>query len=281
MKTKKMLNLGCGGTYDDRWTNVDLYKTGKNVIQADLTKKLPFNSSTFDVVYCSHLLEHFNIDDGEKLLCEIYRILKKDGVVRIVVPDLEKIAEIYLQKIRSSMNGEYGADDDYNWILLELYDQVERNTSGGNMLSYILNPKIPNKKFVISRVGKEAENILATNNSNSINRLKNIIQIIRIRGIKFTLTYIYEFCVGIFVRIIGGKRIYKAYKEGIFRNSGEVHKHMYDRYSLARVLKKTGFKNVKRMKPTESNIPSFNEYQLDVINNKTRKPDSLFMEAIK
>lgn len=273
--------MGCGSTYDHKWTNVDLYKSGKDVIQADLTKRLPFRNNYFDVVYCSHLLEHFTYEEGQRLINEIHRVLKKGGIARIVVPDLERIAKVYLQKLNDSVEGKKGAIDDYNWILLELFDQVGRNKSGGEMLLYILNPKMPNRKFILSRVGKEAENILQTSNANSIDKIKQIIQVVRNRGIKWLVTYVHELILGVLVRIFGGKRIYRSYKEGIFRSSGEIHKHMYDRYSLAQILKEAGFENIKKTGARESIISNFNDYQLDVIGSKTRKPDSLFMEAVK
>jgi predicted SAM-dependent methyltransferase len=42
-----------------------------------------------DVVFSSHFLEHLNKTDGINFLKEIYRSLKKEGMVRILVPDLE------------------------------------------------------------------------------------------------------------------------------------------------------------------------------------------------
>jgi SAM-dependent methyltransferase len=49
---------------------------------------LPFDNSTVDFVYSSHLLEHLHRDEALALLREVYRILKPGGCVRICVPDL-------------------------------------------------------------------------------------------------------------------------------------------------------------------------------------------------
>ena len=68
-------------------------------------------------------------------------------------------------------------------------------------------------------------------------------------------------------------------KEGWFRTSGEVHRWMYDKFSLGRVLEKAGFSNVVVCAPSVSRIPGFISYGLDVINGEVRKPDSLFMEG--
>ncbi|MDP4267502.1 MAG: methyltransferase, partial [Bacteroidota bacterium] len=70
-------------------------------------------------------------------------------------------------------------------------------------------------------------------------------------------------------------------KIGKFRLSGEIHQWMYDRYSLSTLLARTGFKEIQIMSAYESKINDWNKFQLDVIDGEIRKPDSLFIEAIK
>lgn len=53
-------------------------------IDKGFAEKLPYKDETFDVVFCSHVLEHVNEED--KSLKEIRRVLKKDGVVIIGMP---------------------------------------------------------------------------------------------------------------------------------------------------------------------------------------------------
>jgi len=59
-----------------------------NIYLHDLTKKFPWADSSVDMVYSSHTLEHFSKDDGQSFLAECYRVLRKNGIIRIVVPDL-------------------------------------------------------------------------------------------------------------------------------------------------------------------------------------------------
>jgi hypothetical protein len=69
---------------------------------------------------------------------------------------------------------------------------------------------------------------------------------------------------------------------GDFRALGEVHKWMYDRYSLSVLLNQAGFQQFKVCACNESQIPTFNSYLLDInADGSIRKPDSLFMEARK
>lgn len=56
---------------------------------------LPFPEESVDYVYSSHLLEHLFKEDAKKLLKEVYRVLKKGGIVRICVPDLEYVISLY------------------------------------------------------------------------------------------------------------------------------------------------------------------------------------------
>ena len=67
---------------------------------------------------------------------------------------------------------------------------------------------------------------------------------------------------------------------GRFRLGGEVHKWMWDRVSLTRLLLSAGFTEVRVCPATESAIAGFAGYHLDAdAGGRTRKPDSLFIEA--
>jgi SAM-dependent methyltransferase len=49
-------------------------------------QNLPFKNNTLDVILCRGLLEHVSPEIREKILTEIHRTLKKDGIARIVIP---------------------------------------------------------------------------------------------------------------------------------------------------------------------------------------------------
>lgn len=51
--------------------------------------RLEFEDNTFDFIYSEHVLEHFFLDEACDLLKECYRILKPNGVIRIIVPDAD------------------------------------------------------------------------------------------------------------------------------------------------------------------------------------------------
>lgn len=52
-------------------------------------KQLPFTGRSLKAVYLSHVLEHLTVSEIEALFVEFERVLEKNGIIRILVPDLE------------------------------------------------------------------------------------------------------------------------------------------------------------------------------------------------
>ena len=131
----KYVNLGCGGRFINEWTNFDFISNSPFVKQVNLIKGIPLESEEVDFVYHSHVLEHFDKSQGEHFIRECYRVLKKEGVLRVVVPDLEQIAINYLQTLKEvkEKNNEKNIAR-YNWAKVELLDQLVREKSGGEIL---------------------------------------------------------------------------------------------------------------------------------------------------
>jgi predicted SAM-dependent methyltransferase len=96
-KQPVFLNLGSGprGLDDDHWVNVDGFYDRNVHFRLDLSRALPFPDASLDGVFCEHVLEHFSLEDGEKLAREIRRILRPGGCFRIVVPDADLVLRRY------------------------------------------------------------------------------------------------------------------------------------------------------------------------------------------
>jgi len=103
--SQKALDVGCNrGFYCQMMTNLGYKTYGIDVSRADLffakgaegkktihyreasVEELPFGDSQFDLVLCSEVLEH--VAHPQKGLAEIERVLKKDGVAIITMPNL-------------------------------------------------------------------------------------------------------------------------------------------------------------------------------------------------
>lgn len=125
----KLINLGCGLLCLKGWLNIDgsltaLFGSGNTFLNKllykiagssafykfeefngiikkcklrwyNLVDGIPLSDGFADVVFSSHFLEHLDKDDGNAFLNEIHRVLKKDGLVRIVVPDLDVAVKMY------------------------------------------------------------------------------------------------------------------------------------------------------------------------------------------
>ena len=119
------INLGCGPVGKEDWINIDwgvlaimhkypLLKTifikaglfpkaynvkwPKNLKLYDCRKDLPFRSGSIDFIYTSHFLEHLRKYEAQKVAKECYRALRKNGLIRIAVPDLELLVRKYFEK---------------------------------------------------------------------------------------------------------------------------------------------------------------------------------------
>lgn len=152
-----LLNLGCGSTYHKDWKNIDFISNSEYVQRHNLLKGIPLEENSVDILYHSHVLEHFSKEDGKKFIQECYRVLKRDGIIRIAVPDFEKIAREYIKNLESAETGDLSGIANYEWITLELFDQMVRNKSGGLISSYLSSSFLPNEEYIFKRWGSEAK----------------------------------------------------------------------------------------------------------------------------
>lgn len=83
------LHLGCGLHYIDGMINIDGNLFRKKDLWLDLRNSLPFPDCSASLVYSSHMLEHLYPEDALRLLKEIHRVLRDDGIARIAVPSME------------------------------------------------------------------------------------------------------------------------------------------------------------------------------------------------
>jgi SAM-dependent methyltransferase len=269
---KAYLNIGCGSNLSDEWTNIDIFSK-KNVDFCDIRKPLPYPNNVFNAVYSSHTLEHLTKDKGEKLILEIYRILKKGGICRIVVPDTEKICIEYLKRLNKCISKKTENNiKNYNWIKLMLIDQMVREKSGGLMLD-ILKTGDFDMKYVKLWTGDEFFDY-CHDSSSKIEKQQNFIRRMMKKLLSKTpkdlLLYLFN-------------KIRFLFFHANPQKTGEAHKWMYDRLSLKLLLEKYEFINFSVKKFDESRIKYWERYNLDksIYGNFPRKPESIYVECEK
>lgn len=118
---KKILDAGCGSgrfvRMDSRITGIDSNVTSPHgrIRRGDVTK-IPFPASHFDGVLSYQVLEHLDINQAYKMLSEVHRVLKKDGVFVLNTPcvfngfwdTFSHVKPYPAEAVRSLMQGQQG-----------------------------------------------------------------------------------------------------------------------------------------------------------------------------
>ncbi|HEY5967343.1 MAG TPA: methyltransferase domain-containing protein [Chitinophagaceae bacterium] len=251
----KMLNIGCGHRFHKDWLNIDIDPASPEVKKVNILQGLPYPDNSFDVVYHSSVLEHLPKQKGAEMISECFRVLKTGGILRINVPDLEKICREYLLNMEKAIAGNEIAAHNYDWMLIEMLDQVGRNRSGGEMAEYLSQPQLPNIDFLKHRLGSYIDEW--RKKMNEPPSKKSLVDII-----KFVLRHP-DRLKKIWYAIVLSKKERQYMDIGRFRLGGEIHYQMYDRYSMERLLKKTGFSRIEFKTPVTSNIENWVSFDLD------------------
>jgi SAM-dependent methyltransferase len=265
----KFLNLACGDFYvqNNRWVNLDWYPHSEYVRKANLIHRLEFPDETFEVVYTSHFVEHIPKEKLDFILSECYRVLKPNGILRIVVPDFEDIVREYLRNLE---NNEFEKAE-FNTI--ELLDQCVRSKSGGALAAWRGRAELTEdfRDYISSRTGYVYKINLRENKNTSRYQFKLP---------RITRTKLQWFYCKILTRLMPEWFVQNHIN---FTNTGELHKWVYDEKILSNHLFGVGFSDVIRVSSSKSQIENFPFIPLDLDENgNTRKGnESMFLEATK
>jgi SAM-dependent methyltransferase len=97
------LNLGAGPIWKKEGWEVLDHSCVTLLKLRNQAWRLPYPINTFDIVFCSHMFEHISHFKIEQVICEINRVMKENGILRILTPDLKKIATAYVNNDRKLM----------------------------------------------------------------------------------------------------------------------------------------------------------------------------------
>ena len=120
------INVGCGSSPTEGWLNFDgspsvrlanrplvtgllaglkllggenqqfiAFCRGSDIRWANAAHSLPVPTGYADVVYSSHMLEHLDQQEAMEFLAEVRRVLKRQGILRLAVPDLRRMIVDY------------------------------------------------------------------------------------------------------------------------------------------------------------------------------------------
>ncbi|MEP1094458.1 MAG: methyltransferase domain-containing protein [Cyclobacteriaceae bacterium] len=97
--SKNFYNVGAGGFSHPYWTNIDYFSDWYEG-NSELTEKgipfdlysmepIPVPDGVAELIYSSHTIEHIKDQHAQNFFNESWRLLKKDGLIRIVCPDID------------------------------------------------------------------------------------------------------------------------------------------------------------------------------------------------
>jgi hypothetical protein len=109
-----LLNVGCGRNAPPTWRNVDASPTvlvgsipllrqlvsrpfPPNVRYGDIVRGLSLRTGSCRAIFCCHTLEHLTYQGALAALHNMYDLLAANGALRVIVPDLRRLAAIYLE----------------------------------------------------------------------------------------------------------------------------------------------------------------------------------------
>jgi len=134
MGNTKSIKLNVGASpiwHKEGWVILD-HKAKENtesVIRGD-AKNIHLPDQSVSVLFCSHMLEHVPHYRIQQVLLEFSRVLEVGGTLRLLTPDLEKVAKAYVNK-----------DDAFFKVAKEEDESIRQDLGyGGMMMNFLISP---------------------------------------------------------------------------------------------------------------------------------------------
>ena len=281
----KFLNLACGNVFlrDAAWVNADFQAMAPWVQSMDLLAPLPFSDHTFDLVYCSHFLEHIPRELVSGFLRECYRVLRPGGLIRLVLPDAD---EMFRQYLRFRDTQQHAQAD---FLMIEIVDQCVRSRSGGLLTDFYRQilalpdqERQPWQDFVKWRNGETFGQSLCVEVKPQpmgfAPRLASdgILRRIADRITRKTQRLKHQLGLSLLEPAFCRQNVSLAL-------TGEKHHWLWDGYTLTQELGTVGFTRIQRMSASESQASDFPFYPLDLhADGSPRKgAESMYYEGLR
>ncbi len=91
----RKLHIGCGYNIIDGWLNSDYQPIPTDILRLDATQTFPIETNKFDYIFSEHMIEHILYAEGLAMLTECYRVLRKNGTIRVSTPNLPFLLDLY------------------------------------------------------------------------------------------------------------------------------------------------------------------------------------------
>lgn len=91
----KKLEIGSGSKPLEGYIHLNINPKAPHVDIIANAEKIPCPDNEFDEIVANHILEHIIWHKSEAVLAEWYRVLKPKGIIKICVPNLDWIIDLY------------------------------------------------------------------------------------------------------------------------------------------------------------------------------------------
>ena len=128
------LHLGCGEKIIKGYINIDSrHLPGIDLVE-DIAALPSIGENSVDLIYASHVLEHFGRRIYMDVLKKWHSVLKKEGILRISVPDFKAVCEHYIERedlslLRGFLYGGQDYPQNYHyccWDFKTIKDDLEK-----------------------------------------------------------------------------------------------------------------------------------------------------------
>lgn len=129
------LHLGCGNKFLKGYKHVDLLDLPHIDYKTSIDDLSMIENESIDEIYACHVLEHTGRLKIDSTLKEWNRVLKKEGILRIAVPNFEAVVEEYLEnknleKVLGLLYGGQNYSYNFHYVtfdLKKLQNHLEKN----------------------------------------------------------------------------------------------------------------------------------------------------------
>jgi len=272
MWSQRKINLGCGAVFVDvpSWLNLDFAPVSPKVRKANLLGRLPVADSSATLVYSSHFLEHVPHDLVPGLFRECYRVLHSGGVIRLVLPDFENMAQEYLA-MRAA-----GAHENADFVILEIIDQCVRREPGGELGRFyraLYSQPFEEVSEMVNYIRLRTGEDLRSLEDGVTRRGWRCI----LRGVRYRIERLWiRMCL---LALPSAFRMQNVSLAAV----GERHQWLWDFHQVRSALEAAGFVEVYRASAEQSRVADFPFYPLDIdLDGHPRKGvGSMYVEANK
>ena len=122
------LHLGSGIRYLEGYIHIDIAEYDHIDIKTSVDKLNSLKNNSADEIYASHVLEYFDQNEVEDVLMEWKRVLKKNGILRLAVPNFETLIDVYqktenIEKILGPLYGKWNVGENDHIYHKTVYDK--------------------------------------------------------------------------------------------------------------------------------------------------------------